>query len=61
MQGDPLADALGIPRHPLLSRAVPVVAAVQRARRDRLRRNPTAWAAAIARNTAANREFLDAG
>ena len=61
MQGDPLADALGIPRHPVLSRAVPVVAAVARARRNRLRRNPTAWAAAIARNTAANREFLDAG
>lgn len=58
MQGDALADALGVPRHPVLGRAVPVVAAVRRARRDRLRRRPGAWAAAIARNTAANREFL---
>jgi hypothetical protein len=58
MQGQDLADALGIPRHPLLSRALPLVAAVRRVRRDRLRRDPDGWAAAIARNTAANREFL---
>lgn len=61
MQGDPLADALGIPRHPVLVQAVPVVAAVRRARRNRLRRNATAWAAAIEANTTANREFLAAG
>ena len=58
MQGAVLADALAIPRHPVLCRAVPVVAAVRRARRERLRRDPDRWAAAIARNTAANREFL---
>lgn len=61
MQGDPLADALGIPRHPLLVRAVPVVAAVRRVRRERLRRTPSAWAAEIAKNTRANREFLATG
>lgn len=60
MQGGELADALGIPRHPLLERAVPAVAAVRAARRRRLRRDPVAWRAAIARNTAANREFLAA-
>jgi ER-bound oxygenase mpaB/B'/Rubber oxygenase, catalytic domain len=60
MQGEELADALGIPRHPLLQRAVPAVAAVRAARRRRLRRDPVAWRAAIARHTAANREFLAA-
>ena len=58
MQGEELADALGIPRHPLLQRALPVVAAARAARRRRLRRDPRAWRAAIARNTAANRDFL---
>ncbi|PRY10080.1 oxygenase MpaB family protein [Kineococcus rhizosphaerae] len=57
LQGD-LADALGVPPAGGWEHVVPVVAAVNRTRRELLRRSPSRWEAMVERNIAANRAFL---
>jgi hypothetical protein len=57
IQGDTMADALGIER-PMLSKLMPIMVDANRTRHRSLRRNPTAWDRMIAANVSAHRARL---
>ena len=61
MHGPEVSDALGIPRLGGAHRLVPPVAVLLRHHRERLRRDPVAWRAAVDANIAASREFVLSG
>ena len=61
LHGPEVSDALGVPRTGGAELFVPPVAAVLRARRRRLRRDPDAWEALVDRNVELSREFVRSG
>ncbi|WP_369055379.1 oxygenase MpaB family protein [Kineococcus terrestris] len=61
MHGPRVADALGVPRYGPAHHLVPLVAAVLRRRRRRLRQRPAAWHAVVAANIEQGRRFVEAG